>query len=113
MVGGGRADLGEAAAADQVDLARHCPRGMLVQLPRAIGALGRVAPIRRPPRVTEPASVPCRYPGRPGLCLPPGPHSHSASSANMAAITWRPAPTARASRPSFTDPAISAIDTAT
>jgi len=48
-----------------------------------------------------------------GSCLPSGPHSRSASSLNMAAITCRPVPTANASRPSFAASAISAIDTIT
>ncbi len=29
--------------------------------------------ICRPPRVTDPASLPCRYPARSTLCLPSGP----------------------------------------
>jgi hypothetical protein len=37
------------------------------------------------------------------MCLPAGPHSRSAFSPNMAAITCSPVPTARASRPSFAD----------
>ena len=74
---------------------------------------GRLTGMRRPPRVTDPVPAPCRYPARSGLCLLSGPHSRSASSPNMAAITCSPVPTAKASRPSFADSAISAIDTIT
>jgi len=47
------------------------------------------------------------------LCLPCGPHSRATSSSNIAAITRSPVLTAKASRPSFADSAISAIDTTT
>jgi hypothetical protein len=45
--------------------------------------------------------------------LPSGPHSRVTSSSNIAAITCKPVPTARASKPSFADSAISPIDTIT
>ena len=45
--------------------------------------------------------------------LPSGPHSRITSSSNMAAMTCIPVPTASASKPSFADSAISAIDTIT
>jgi hypothetical protein len=81
--------------------------------PSAARTRGRTTGMRRPPRVTDSSSVPCRYPVRPALCLPAGPHSRSPSSPNMAAITCSPVPTAKASRHSFAAPAISAIDTIT
>jgi hypothetical protein len=37
--------------------------------------------------MTDPASVPCRYPARSGLCLPPGPHSQATSSLNIAVMS--------------------------
>jgi len=37
--------------------------------PSAARTRGRLTRSRRPPRVTDPASVPCRSPARSGLCL--------------------------------------------
>jgi hypothetical protein len=61
---------------------------------------GRVTGTRRPPRVTDPASLPCRTADRAGSCLPFGPHDASTSAFIIAAITCSPVPTASASRPS-------------
>ena len=74
---------------------------------------GRRTGTRRPPRVTDPSSLPCRVAARSGSCLPCGPHSASTSAAIIAAITCRPAPTAIASSPSRTSAAISPIATLT
>ena len=70
---------------------------------------GRVTGTRRPPRVTDPSSLPCRTAVRAGSCLPRGPHTASTSAFIIAAITCNPVPTAIASRPSCTSPASSAI----
>ena len=74
---------------------------------------GRVTGTRRPPKVTEPSSLPCRTAVRAGSCLPFGPHTTSTSAFIIAAITCSPVPTAIASRPSCTSPASSAIATLT
>jgi len=81
--------------------------------PSTARTLGRRTGTRRPPRVTDPASVPCRVAARSGSCLPRGPHNASTSAAIIAAITCSPAPTARASSPSRTSAAISSITTLT
>jgi len=48
-----------------------------------------VTGMRRPPGVTDPASVPCRYPARSGLCLPPGPsrRGHGATATGNSGLT--------------------------
>ncbi|MCW2945407.1 MAG: hypothetical protein JWR24_2124 [Actinoallomurus sp.] len=76
-------------------------------------ALGRRTGTLRPPSTTDPALLPCRTAVRSGLCLPRGPQIAVTLSSSIAAITCMPAPTARASRPSRTLPAISAIATCT
>jgi hypothetical protein len=60
---------------------------------------GRVIGTRRPPRVTDPRSRPCRTAIRTMLYLPFGPANVLTSASINAAITYRPAPTARASSP--------------
>ena len=74
---------------------------------------GRRTGSRRPPRVTDPASDPCRVAVRSASCLPRGPHKASTSAAIIAASTCKPVPTAMASRPSRTSAAISLIATVT
>ena len=69
---------------------------------------------RRPPRVTDPSPVPCRYPRTLTVVLA----APARTAAPPPRRTWRPSPagpvpTASASRPSFAAPAISAIDTIT
>src|SRR3982750_1690032 len=63
--------------------------------------------------VTEPRSQPCRTALRPGSWRPFGPASAVTSASINTCITCRPVPTARASRPSRMQPAISAIATLT
>jgi len=70
---------------------------------------GRVTGTRRPPKVTDPSSLPCRTAVRARSCLPRGPHTASTSAFIIAAITCSPVPTAIASKPSCTSPASSAI----
>ena len=79
---------------------------------RRVPAAGAPAPAR-PPRVTEPRSRPWRTAVRARSCLPFGPASAVTSASISACITCRPAPTARASRPSCMFSAISAIATLT
>src|SRR4051794_2015955 len=74
---------------------------------------GRWTGTRRPPRVTEPRSRPWRTATRPRSWRPLGPHTASTSASIIACITCRPAPTARASRPSRTSTAISPTATCT
>ena len=74
---------------------------------------GRVTGTRRPPRVTEPASLPCRVAVRAGSCLPRGPQTAVTSASISCCITCSPAPTARASSPSRSSAAISPIATLT
>ncbi len=74
---------------------------------------GRSTGTRRPPRVTEPFSVPCRTADRFGSCLPFGPHAAATSASIIAAITCSPVPTAIASRPSRTSATISPSATVT
>src|SRR5512132_894559 len=69
--------------------------------------------MRRPPRVTEPCSWPWRTAARSGSCLPLGPASAVTDSSIRVPSTCSPAPTARASRPSLADSAISASATET
>ena len=69
--------------------------------------------MRRPPNVTDPAWLPCRTAARSGMCLPFGPTSPATSASIIAYITCMPAPTARASKPSFADSAISPSETRT
>ena len=75
--------------------------------PSAARIRGRRTGTRRPPKVTEPSSLPCRVAARAGSCCPFGPHTATTSAAIIAAITCNPAPTARANSPSRTSPAIS------
>ena len=82
-------------------------------LPSAARTRGRATGTRRPPRVTEPRSVPCRVATRSGSCLPRGPHAAATSASINWAITCSPAPTARASSPSRMSAAISSIATLT
>ena len=72
-------------------------------------ARGRSTEIRRPPRVTEPFSVPWRTATRSGLCLPFGPAISVISASNIACITASPATTLIASRPSRAAPAMLVI----
>jgi hypothetical protein len=81
--------------------------------PPAPRTRGRVTGTRRPPRVTDPRSRPCRTAVRAASCLPFGPANTVTSASINAAITCRPAPTAKASRPSCMFSAISAIATLT
>jgi hypothetical protein len=84
-----------------------------VPVPSVARTLGRRTGTRRPPRVTDPASLPCRGAVRSGSWRPRGPHNASTSAAIIAVITCRPAPTAIASSPSRTSTAISLIATLT
>ena len=81
--------------------------------PSAARTRGRLTGTRRPPRVTDPRSRPCRTAVRASSCLPFGPASTVTSASISAAMTCRPAPTARASRPSCRFSAISVIATLT
>ena len=81
--------------------------------PSAARTRGRVIGTRRPPSVTDPRSRPWRTAVRVASCLPFGPASAVTSASINAAITCRPAPTARASSPSCMFSAISVIATLT
>jgi hypothetical protein len=74
---------------------------------------GRSMGTRRPPRVTDPFSLPCRTAVRLGSCLPFGPHTATTSASIIASITCSPAPTAIASSPSRTSATMSPIATDT
>ena len=70
---------------------------------------GRRTGTRRPPKVTDPASVPCRSPAPLRIVLALRPATAATSASINCAITCSPAPTARASSPSRTSAAISSI----
>jgi hypothetical protein len=78
-----------------------------------VRTLGRRTGIRRPPKVTEPSSCPWRTTARSGSWRPFRPANTVTSASIIAYMTCKPAPTARASRPSFADSAISPNDTNT
>ena len=82
-------------------------------MPSTARTRGRLTGTLRPPRVTDPASVPCRLAVRSGSCFPFGPHTALTSACINWAITCNPAPTARASSPSRMSAAISSIATLT
>src|ERR1035437_9090189 len=67
----------------------------------------------RPPKVTRPSSLPWRTAERCGSWRPLGPASAVTSASRMAPSTCRPAPTAKASRPSSSSPASSPTATLT
>ena len=77
--------------------------------PSAQRTRGRRTGTRRPPNVTDPASMPCRTPLRSGLYLPLGPHTAVTSASINCCITFSPAPTAKASSPSRRSAATSSI----
>ena len=82
-------------------------------VPSTARTRGRRTGRRRPPRVTAPASLPCRVAVRSASCRPRGPHNASTSAAIIPVITCSPAPTAMANSPSRTSAAISLIATLT
>src|SRR3954449_229906 len=67
-------------------------------LPSVARTRGRRTGTRRPPKVTDPASVPCRVAVRSGSCLPFRPHAEVTSACINCCMTCSPAPTARASK---------------
>ena len=60
---------------------------------------GRVTGTRRPPRVTDPRSWPCRVAVRCGSWRPLGPHAAATSCSMIAAITCSPAPDRQGQQP--------------
>lgn len=77
-------------------------------LAAGVRARGRMTSTRRPPRVTEPFSVPWRTAVRSGLCLPFRPAAAVTSASNIVCITAIPAATLIASSPSLATAAMSA-----
>src|SRR5665811_1699041 len=90
-----------------------CIRDRGTSPPSVARIRGRWTPTRRPPKVTDPRSLPWCTAVRSGSCLPRGPHAVATSASISELITCRPAPTARARRPSRMSSAISPIATVT
>jgi integrase/recombinase XerD len=81
--------------------------------PSVARILGRATGTRRPLKLTDPASWPCRVAVRSESWRPLIPHAAVTSASIIAVITCSPVPTASASRPSRTSPTNSASATLT